>query len=218
MLKAPKSGFTLIELLVVIALMGLLVGGIGFSMRGGTGKAIEASQRIAIGMLQNARNQAIMHGTRGRLIINADKADPDKYLRQFGVIYEDSSKTNYWLATGRGELLPSNIRFVPNYGTNNFSHNGTEGKLDGMRLDYPQKKPQKEGSGSEYYYYEFTSSGTFYNSLAAFIVGEGIYNPASSQSDKIDWDRLSLAGFKILKTGGTIQYPEPSLIKGFGDE
>ena len=95
MLKAPKSGFTLIELLVVIALMGLLVGGIGFSMRGGTGKAIEASQRSAIGMLQNARNQAIMHGTRGRLIINADKADPDKYLRQFGVIYEDSSKTNY---------------------------------------------------------------------------------------------------------------------------
>ena len=41
MLKAPKYGFTLIELLVVIALMGLLVGGIGFSMRGGTGKAIK---------------------------------------------------------------------------------------------------------------------------------------------------------------------------------
>lgn len=222
-MNQKKSAFTLIELLVVVALMGLLIGGIGFSLKGGSGKAIEASQRIAIGMLQNARNQAIMHGTSARLIINADKGDPEKYLRQFGIIYGDTEKSSdnnnpdYWLATGKGELLPENVRFMPNYGSNKFSHNGKEGDLDTMKINFPQKKGQKEGSGAEYYYYEFTSSGTFRNSLAAFIIGEGVYNPGSSNSDKIDWNKTTMGGFKILKTGGTIQYPDPSLIKGYGD-
>jgi prepilin-type N-terminal cleavage/methylation domain-containing protein len=216
MVKKRRAGFTLIELLVVIALMAILVGGIGLSFGGGgTGKAIEASQRIAIGMLSNARNQAIMNGSRARLIIHADQSDPENYLRLLGVIYEDSANPDMWLATGSGEMFPANIRFVPNYGSSNFSHNGREGNLDTMNLNFPQKKAQKAGGGTLFYYYEFKSSGITSNNLAAFIIGEGTYNPGSTESDKIVWNKTSLNGFKILKTGGTLPYPSPDLIKGY---
>ncbi len=43
--KVERRGFTLMELMIVLAVMGVMMGMIGFSLSGGGGAALQASQR-----------------------------------------------------------------------------------------------------------------------------------------------------------------------------
>jgi prepilin-type N-terminal cleavage/methylation domain-containing protein len=93
------GGFTLIELLVVVALIGILAAVVGFSISGGSqGQALGTAQRNLLAMVQAAKANAQLQGTRARLIIFSDKnvvssngagatLINSKVLRFYGVIY-----------------------------------------------------------------------------------------------------------------------------------
>ena len=65
-----NQGFTLIELLVVLAVVGLMMGVIGFSLLGGGGAELGASQRNVLGVLHQARTIAASTGVVTRIIIS----------------------------------------------------------------------------------------------------------------------------------------------------
>lgn len=83
-MKNPKpSGFTLLELLVVIGLISLLsallAAGLG---GGGRAAALEAGQATMASLITAARTKAPATGRKARLLVNADPASAERYLRR----------------------------------------------------------------------------------------------------------------------------------------
>ncbi len=116
-----KAAFTLIELLVTMAVISTLIG-VGFYSiaRGTNERALERGADMLHSMIRVARTQAITNGVHARLIINADKSDPESYLRRIGVVLEGNvdvtiaTETYHTVqAVERGALLPEGVYIVP---------------------------------------------------------------------------------------------------------
>lgn len=173
-----KSAFTLIELLVVISIILIASSIIFIGGSGGDGAKLSSAQRIVSGIAQGARGQAILKSAKSRLIIYSDATsneDDEKRLRFFGIIYGEPTKydtngnpTNLdadgnpinWIAATQGTYLPDGIYFNPEL--SELSEKGSWTKSS-MKINYPRANAQNDGSGEEYFYYEFKSNGTMAN-------------------------------------------------------
>jgi prepilin-type N-terminal cleavage/methylation domain-containing protein len=203
-----KRGFTLIELLVVISVILIASSIIFVGGNGGAGASLSASNRIVSGIVKGARGQAILKSARTRLIIytdNSNNPDEEKYLRYFGIVYEDNENQGQWIAATQGTLLPEGIYFD----TDLSSDNGWPGSAK-MTLEYPRNIAKAEGTGEEFYYYEFNSNGTLSSSPFDFVnswlvIRAGALKPDSSGVLGLEFEaeEESIVSALILRRSGT---------------
>lgn len=222
---SKKAAFTLIELLVVISII-LIATSILFVGGGGSGDGLKLSsaQRIASSIAQGVRGQALLKNATTRLIIyseNNNGGDPDKFLRYFGIIYfqeDDPATTDKdeggWMASSPGTYLPEGIYFDPDLSETK------KPMPDGwtMNVEYPRKSPQAEGSGPEFYCYEFNSNGTTGNGFenSWLVLRAGTLKPGSEGELTVDFteeDKVNLKAALIFRrVGSTTLVTDPSEI------
>ena len=158
-----KSGFTLVELLVVISIILIASSIIFIGGSGGDGASLSSSLRITSGIANGARGQAILKNAKTRLIIHNDKdGNIDKYRRFIGIVYEDTSTSgveNDWIAGTQGTYLPEGIYFDPVASSAGGQGSGwSPGNV--MSIEFPRSVAKVEGSGENFFFYEFNSNGT----------------------------------------------------------
>jgi prepilin-type N-terminal cleavage/methylation domain-containing protein len=208
--RARCKAFTLIELLVVISIILIASSIIFIGGNGGDGVKLSSSQRIVSGIAQGARGQAILKNAKTRLIIYADSAtdrEDDKYLRFFGIIYEDNNNPGQWIAATQGTYLPEGIYFDPTQSTKNGS-SWFIGAKD--KHQYPLTVAKAAGTGQDYYYYEFNSNGTMASGFdnAWLVVRANTLKPDSTGAMDVDFDSVEdqqkyLAAALIFRRAGT---------------
>jgi prepilin-type N-terminal cleavage/methylation domain-containing protein len=209
-MKRLKDGFTLIELLVVISIILIVSSVIFVGGNSGAGAKLSSSQRIVSGLAQGARGQAILKNAKTRLIIYADTAsnrEDDKYLRYFGIIYEDNENPGQWKAATQGTSLPEGIYFDPQQSTQNGSSWSVTAK---EQHQYPFAISKAAGTGQDYYYYEFNSNGTMATGFdnAWLVIRSNTLRPNSSGVLDVDFDTIDeqqkyIAGALIFRRAGT---------------
>lgn len=148
---AATPGFSLIELLVVVALIAFLSVGIGLALGSGNeGTRMRASEASLSGYLQFLRSKAILEGQPARLLIAADAADADRYLRTLGGVVRDGTNSNRWVAVDDGLRLADGVYFWEDQSTVGLSQ---------MLLAYPQRSSVEAGAGDSWLYLEIGSTG-----------------------------------------------------------
>lgn len=214
------KAFTLVELLVVLAVMGLMMGVIGFSLLGGGGAELGASQRELVAMLQKARTKAALAGSATRLIINNDPEDLEKFHRYMEIVIEDTNESEQWIVEGEGKFLADGIYFVPqmksqsdrnedwsNDAFTRWSHNEGED----FQLNDSFRGIRKEEQGTSFCYLEFDGSGNLVcpsvNSSSTptpplLVIANGSPNPQDPNAPLRFDDPNSIAGILMRRFGG----------------
>lgn len=109
--RRRRRGFTLIELLVVIGIV-LIVAGVGLvSLRTSPAAALQSAQGTVSSLMTATRAHAAITGRNARLLVWADPAQPDSYLRRVAVAFQDESGN--WLTSSEGTVLPRGVYVVP---------------------------------------------------------------------------------------------------------
>lgn len=104
-------GFTLFELLVVVGLMAAgVVVAITCLRGGGSGAARDAAVALLASRVVEARCTAMSRGTAARLLVHADVAEPERYLRYVVVCCPDGAG---WRPVDGGSFLPEGIVVLP---------------------------------------------------------------------------------------------------------
>ena len=203
-----SKAFTLVELLIVLSLVMVASSVIVLSTGSGDGVSLKSSQRIISGVAQGARGQAILKQAKSRLIIYADRSsrsEEEKYLRFVGIITQDEKNPKKWVAATKGTHLPKGIYFNPK---DSELISGYRKPFRQMKLRYPRIKPQREGIGESYYYYEFNTNGTIAKKLenAWLIISAGILRPDEKGIMSVDFEDPKKEGLKsglIFRKVGT---------------
>lgn len=192
------SGFTLIELLVVIGLIALLAAGVGLALDGrNEGAAMRSGELTAAELFRVARSQAVLLQTRSRLIVLDDPEDPERHLRQLGIVVEDPGLPDHWRAVSDGAVLPLGIGYRREYSTDDGS----------FRLRFPLRSPQAAGAGDLWRYFEFDSRGRLAaGALRMFALGPLIRETGAAE-------QLPLGGFAIFPLGGVVFPEEPEALR-----
>jgi len=105
-----RTGFTLFELLAVVALMAAVVAVAVGGLRGGSSVARDASVAVLASRVAEARQLATSRGEPVRLLVCADPAQPERYLRLVAIAVPDGGG---WRATDGGSLLPADVVVLP---------------------------------------------------------------------------------------------------------
>lgn len=208
--RTRSKAFTLIELLVVISIILIASSVIFIGGNGGAGAKLSSSTRIVSGLAKGARGQAILKNAKVRLIIYADEGtdrDDDKYLRFFGIIYEDNDNPGQWIAATQGTYLPEGIYFDPEQSTQNGSSWSIGSK---EKHQYPLTVAKAAGTGQDYYYYQFNSNGTMGAGFdnAWLVVRANTLKPDANGDMDVDFDTLEeqqkyVASALIFRRAGT---------------
>jgi len=205
-----KDGFTLIELLVVISIILIVSSIIFIGGNRASGVSLSSAQRVVSGIAKGARGQAILKNAKTRLIIYADTStdrEDDKYLRFFGIIYEDPDQPGYWIAATQGTYLPKGIYFDPDQSIQNGS-SWTKAMTE--KYEYPFAVGKLAGTGQDYYYYEFNPNGTMAPGFenAWLVIRANTLKPNSSGILDVDFSTLEdaqkyIAAALIFRRVGT---------------
>ena len=213
-LNPRKAAFTLIELLVVIAIIGILGGLIGTALKSPTGgAALKTAQRNTANLFKSLRLHAVSNQTPTRLIIHADPADPEKFLRYLGIITYNEVKQG-WVAAGIPSFLPKGVYFVPPKNNDevdfgglkvNSSFKHLERSFNKMQLqDYPSTIVMSQSNGETYYFYECSALGHSLNHNADFLLAPGIIEWDGTKGKVIfSENEYAVEGFRIRKSGAT---------------
>jgi len=215
-----NQGFTLIELLVVLAVVGLMMGVIGFSLLGGGGAELGASQRNVLGVLHQARTIAASSGVETRIIVNADPEDEEKFCRHIEIISKDTNQTDSWVVKRESISLNEGVYFVPDnkslsiraegWRTNAFC--SWSGGDDEFILSESFKgKRVKSSSGTSFKFIEFDGAGNLRapDSVSGgipqslmLVLALGSPNPANTTEKLRFNDPNKIAGILMRNFGG----------------
>ena len=152
-----RRGFTLLELLVVLGLIAatsfLLAGGLG---GGGKMAPLRSSQATVANLVTAARTKAATTGRKTRLLVNADPAVPERYLRfvALQLAQQAGSSPTDWV-TIQSAFLAAGTYVAP-------------GSLAGLVADASQWKRVSDASS------ELASDLFASQSLAAMIEGDTV--------------------------------------------
>ncbi len=109
--RGQRAAFTLIELLVVIGIMAVLAAGLGVTIRSFDGRAkMQSSQGLLLAALNSARAKAAVQQTTVCLLLNADKDDVEKYLREIIPVTKNGTD---WTVVGDSIILPNGVYVIP---------------------------------------------------------------------------------------------------------
>lgn len=149
--KLRSAAFTLMELLVVVGIITLFVGVIGFGFLRGSGNAtagLQASQSIVVGLLTQARSQAILTGRDAALLVNDNPNNLTRYRRFLCVVVRDAA--NNWQAVDAGVYLPPGVYVVPAAAlTSGDVDQGNWSALQSGALEVETSNPAIESTSSE---------------------------------------------------------------------
>lgn len=176
-----------------------------------------------------------LYTPRARVIILNDPEDEDNHLRRMGVIVggqladpkgalaikseKDLQESDLkWYAIGEGVLLPSGVYYVDNANgavtkqiLKSTMENKTFPSTPTMKVEFPRRRAQQSGSGKNWYYYEFLSSGAANmtdadgsNTGARFIITEGTLDPGTKKLLPAEGRQNNVGGFIILRPGNTV--------------
>lgn len=104
--------FTLLELLAVVGLMAAVVAvGVAGLRGGGTGVARDAAVLLLASRVAEVRQLATSRGEAARLLVHADPAQPERYLRLVVVAVPDGG--GGWRPNDGGSILPDGQVVLP---------------------------------------------------------------------------------------------------------
>jgi len=221
--RSAKQAFTLIELLVVISVILIAASIVVVTGRGGSGAALSSSTRIVSSVVQGARGQAILKNAQARLIIYANEdlqgadADPERFLRFFGIVYsEDGGAT--WTAATQGTYLPRGIYFDPGLSSSMDGSAWSQGNT--MPLNFPRSVALAGGS-EVYYYYQFEPNGRAKDPNSWLVIRAGTLRPVSPGSNNLsvqfpnpdEEDGMLRAALIIRQAGTATMVTDPSEIQ-----
>lgn len=110
------SGFTLVELLVVIGLIALVAAGLGVAMTGGNPTAtLRSAQGLLSSALTSARGQAALTQKNTEILVEADSATDETFLRRIIVVTDGTTQV------GVDIILPPGAYVVPDMNITNVS-------------------------------------------------------------------------------------------------
>lgn len=217
--KPNMRGFTLMELLIVLAVMGVMMGMIGFSLSGGGGAALQASQRQLLGLVQQTRAKAALYGRPARLIVSNDEENEDKFYRYMEIIVQDVNETDQWVIQGEGKYLEDGVYLLPQ----DDSMVGTPDNWSDLAYSVWSHDPQNSimfkdtfkgvreiGGSKSFSYLEFNSEGnlvcshegdSYTTSYPMLVLANGSPSPGSDKFLRFD-DVNSVVGILLRKFGG----------------
>ena len=108
------SGFSILEIVAVLAIVAIM-GSIAALALGGWKESgsLDAAARIMQGKLREARTHAVMNGVTTRFLVCFDRTDPERFLREIGIVVQASDDLSRWQAVDKGSRLPEGVAFVP---------------------------------------------------------------------------------------------------------
>lgn len=216
--KLSVRGFTLMELMIVLAVMGVMMGMIGFSLSGGGGAALQASQRQLLGLVQQTRAKAALYGRPARLIVSIEEEE-EKFYRYMEIIVQDANKSSQWVVQGEGKYLEDGVYLLPLDDskvatTDNWSELAysvwSHDSEDTMKLNDSFKGVREEGGTQAFNYLEFNAEGNLVCSHRSdsstptyprLVLANGSLSPGGEKLLRFD-DVNSVAGIMLRRFGG----------------
>lgn len=224
-MSMARKGFTLVEMLVVISLIAILAMGISMLNMNDASQGIYSANRSMMIAFHEARTTALQKQTETRVIIYKGNKDPERRLRQVGVIYkvkDTEDKELGWVALNNGFVMPKNVFFVPPE-SEFASYVKTSGNISSSALfkssfnntysgsfhivgiqNFPSTEPLTltEGTG-DWYSYHFSSEGLSMNPGGTVMLALG--NRDADDYYVVD-NPYSQMGFAIRRIGNTIPF------------
>ena len=226
-----KRGFTILELLVVLAVIGVMIGALGFSFVGVNQSNLGDAQRSLISLIQKARSLAVSNATESRIIVVADSENPNNYLRQAMLIYQDKNNTEYWKIVEDDFYLPEEIWFVSGelmtesqdwpseaqcYWSENEQDEVFQLSISTIKSGDRELKVFEEAEDGKPFFYISCSSRGAYNSksfpqMPKLVFAKGKLLPSKTGNlSPVFTDPRSLAGLQVQPFGGilTLNYQD----------
>lgn len=168
--------------MVAIGVMAILAGILftGFNQNRNA-PGLDTAQLVLSQAFYNARSQAILKQNRARLIIQSQEpgnaGESEKFLRYFGVIVETGPDSNQWETTLKGAYLPEGVFFIPESPGESISWNENlpTSRYNGqsMNLVFPSQQLESPGTGPEWHFYEFKSTGRMSGLTNKVVLAQG---------------------------------------------
>lgn len=199
------SAYTLVELLVVIGVLAIAFSVLFVGLGSGDGAKLSSAQRTLSGLVKAARAQAILKNAEVRLIIHNDPAEPDKFRRFVGLIYDDDpSVVRDWIALDKGISLPKGIYFdaVASAANSGLTAASWSVANNAMQIDFPRLAGQDGNNGTSHLFYEFNDNGTFSDPNAYLVFRAGQFIPGFT-APNFPAAKANIKSALILRPAGT---------------